>query len=86
MPTIAVLDGGIIIAIYYCDHDPPHFHAMQAEHEILVVIASLAILARRGGPSAAMVRGVLAWAAPRQAELELCWTRARSGQAPGRIA
>jgi Domain of unknown function (DUF4160) len=44
MPTIAVVDG-ITIAIYYNDHDPPHFHAMQAEHEILVEIARLVIFA-----------------------------------------
>jgi hypothetical protein len=86
MPTIAVLDGGITIAIYYNDHDPPHFHAMQAEHEILVAIARLSVIARRGRPSAAMESAVLSWATPRQADLALCWARAHSGQSPGKIA
>jgi hypothetical protein len=84
MPTIAVLDGGITIAIYYSDHDPPHFHAMQAEHEILVEIASLAIFARRGQPPAAMVRGVLACAAACQAELAL-WKAADLDPASGSL-
>jgi hypothetical protein len=83
MPTIAVIDG-ITIAIYYNDHDPPHFHAMQAEHEILVEIARLVIFA--GSAPAAMERSVLDWAARWQSELALCWARAHSGQPPGRIA
>jgi hypothetical protein len=82
MPTIAVVDG-ITIAIYYNDHDPPHFHAMQAEHEILVEIARLVIFA--GTAPAAMERSVLDWAARHQADLELCWARAHSAQPPGRI-
>ena len=60
MPTIAVTDG-ITIAIYYNDHDPPHFHAMQAEHEILVEIARLTIFA--GSAPVAMQRSVFSWAA-----------------------
>jgi hypothetical protein len=86
MPTIAVIDG-ITIAIYYNDHDPPHFHAKQAAgSEILVEIARLRIFARRGGPSAAMERTVLDWAGRRQSALALCWVLAHSGQPPGRIA
>jgi len=83
MPTIAVIDG-ITIAIYYNDHNPPHFHAMQAEHEILVEIARLVIFA--GSAPAVMERSVLDWAARHQAELALCWACAHSGQPPGRIA
>jgi len=84
MPTIAVLDGGITIAIYYNDHNPPHFHAMQAEHEILVEIARLVVFA--GSAPAAMTLSVLDWAAGHQAEPALCWARATSGQVLGRIA
>jgi Domain of unknown function (DUF4160) len=42
--TITLIDV-ITIAIYYNDHDPPHFHAMLAEHEILVEIVRLATFA-----------------------------------------
>jgi hypothetical protein len=83
MPTIAVIGGGITIAIYYNDHNPPHFHAMQAEHEILVEIARLVIFA--GTAPATMQRAVLGWAAQHRAELALCWARAQSGLYPGKI-
>jgi len=29
---------GIVIAMYYNDHAPPHFHAIYGEHEIKVFI------------------------------------------------
>jgi len=83
MPTVAVIGGGVRIAIYYNDHDPPHFHAIQAGHEILVEIARLAVFA--GSAPAAMERAVLDRAAQHQAELALCWARAQSGVKPGRI-
>jgi hypothetical protein len=82
MPTVAIV-AGITIAIYYYDHNPPHFHAIQAENEILVEIARLVVFA--GSAPAAMQRTVLDWAANHQAELALCWAQASSGQAPGRI-
>jgi hypothetical protein len=85
MPTIAVVDG-ITIAIYYNDHDPPHFHAKQAAWEMLVEIARLRILARRGNVPAAMERRILDWAAQHQADLALCWARAHSATAPGKIS
>lgn len=35
---------GIVIAIQYRDHEPPHFHALYAEHEVLVEIESGRVL------------------------------------------
>ena len=35
---------GIVIAMYYNDHAPPHFHATYGEHEIRVDITSGGIL------------------------------------------
>ena len=31
---------GIIIAMYYRDHGPPHFHALCGEYEAIVTIAA----------------------------------------------
>ncbi len=31
---------GIIIAMYYNDHNPPHFHAKYGEHEAVIAIDS----------------------------------------------
>lgn len=83
MPTIAVLAGGITIAIYYNDHNPPHFHATQAEYEILVEIARLRVIA--GNAPTPMINAVFNWGARHQRELALCWIRAQSAQPPGRI-
>jgi Domain of unknown function (DUF4160) len=35
---------GIVVKIFYDDHNPPHFHAEYGEHEALVNINTLAIL------------------------------------------
>jgi hypothetical protein len=84
IPTIAELDGGITIAMYYNDHNPPHFHAIRAGHEFRVLIGRRGLFAGDGGPRA-MVRQVLDWADGHRAELAECWARARAAQRPGRI-
>lgn len=33
---------GIVIAMYYRDHEPPHFHAVYGEHQAQIVIATKA--------------------------------------------
>ena len=35
---------GIVIYMYFADHNPPHFHAIYAEHEALIRIADGAII------------------------------------------
>ena len=40
MPCIKIIDG-IKIYVYARDHNPPHFHALIAEYEELIVINSL---------------------------------------------
>ncbi len=40
MPTLKIIDG-IKIDLYSREHPPPHFHAIFAEHEELIIIGSL---------------------------------------------
>lgn len=40
MPCIHIIDS-IRINIYFDDHNPPHFHAIYAEHEELIIIENL---------------------------------------------
>lgn len=40
MPTLHIINS-IKIDIYSRDHLPPHFHALYAEHEILIEIKTL---------------------------------------------
>lgn len=44
MPTISVFYG-IVIQMFWDDHAPPHFHALYAEHEALIDIQSLEVMA-----------------------------------------
>jgi Domain of unknown function (DUF4160) len=35
---------GIIIRMYFNDHDPPHFHAVYGEDEVLIEIDTLVVV------------------------------------------
>ena len=75
---------GIIIAMFYNDHPPPHFHVRYGGQRAVVGIADLVVLAGRLSPR---VRGLVTeWAALHQDELHANWERARSMQALIRIA
>ncbi len=79
MPTISQFYG-IAIRMFYSDHAPPHFHAVYAEHELIVGIAPIIIL---HGSAPARVRSmVLEWTALHQQELLDDWERCRQAEAP----
>ena len=67
---------GIIIAMYYNDHEPPHFHARYGEHKAIIALESLRVL---DGALPSRVLGlVLEWVAVHRDELLLDWERARA--------
>lgn len=35
---------GILIRMYYDDHNPPHFHAYYGEHEAIIAIQTLEVM------------------------------------------
>jgi len=74
---------GILIRMFYNDHAPPHFHAVYGEHELIVGISPIAILAGEAPPRVRSL--VLEWAALRQQELVNDWERCRCGESPTRI-
>lgn len=43
MPTISTFHG-LVIAMYYNDHAPPHFHVRYADHQAVIGIGDLQIL------------------------------------------
>jgi hypothetical protein len=67
---------GIVIAMYYRDHEPPHFHALYGEHEAQLVIATLEVLS--GELPLRALRLVREWAELHRDELEANWERARA--------
>ena len=75
MPEISRFYG-IVIKMYYNDHQPPHFHAVYGNDEMVVGINSLHIIAGRLPRRAGAM--VLEWAAQHQTELQDDWDLARN--------
>lgn len=75
MPEISRFFG-IIIALYYNDHAPPHFHAKYGSDEASVLIKTGEIL--DGSLSKRALRLVEEWRALHQSELENDWELARA--------
>lgn len=77
VPTISRFFG-ILITMYFDDHDPAHFHARHADGAAKVRIDTLEVLVstldRRH------LRLVLAWAELHRDELAENWQRARAGE------
>ncbi len=75
---------GIVICMFYSDHEPAHFHAIYGEYEALIEVETLAIF--RGSLPRRALALVLEWAALHRAELREDWTRARRGETLEAIA
>jgi hypothetical protein len=69
---------GIIIRMFYSDHQPAHFHAVYGEHEALIEIETLLVF--RGSLPRRALALVLEWAAFHRIELQDDWQRARKGE------
>jgi hypothetical protein len=74
MPRISSFYG-IVIRMFFEDHQPPHFHVDYAEHAAVMDIYTLAIV--RGSVPPRQARLVRRWAAMHRAELIANWERAR---------
>ncbi len=67
---------GIVIKMFYDDHNPPHFHAEYGGHLALVDMMRLSVFS---GQLPARVLGlVIEWATLHQTELLADWERARN--------
>lgn len=73
MPEISRFFG-IIIKMFFCDHVPPHFHAIYGDEEALVCIKTLAVIAGKLPPRA--IGLVMEWATLHQQELLILWDKA----------
>ena len=68
---------GIIIAMYYRDHGPPHFHALYGEHEVTVEIESGLV---HGEFPRRALSHVQEWRMVHKRELLLDWALAQNRQ------
>lgn len=74
---------GIVIRIYFDDHNPPHFHAIYGENEAVISIDSLAVLK---GALPARAHGLtIEWAHKQKEELLTAWEKAKKMESPGKI-
>jgi len=69
---------GIVVRMFYSDHEPAHFHAIYGEYEALIEVETLSIF--RGSLPRRALALVLEWAALHRAELRDDWRRARNGE------
>lgn len=66
---------GIVIRMYYEEHNPPHFHAQYATDEALIDIRTLAVFAGKLPPRALGL--VMEWAMLHQKDLMHLWHLAK---------
>ncbi|MFQ5744591.1 MAG: DUF4160 domain-containing protein [Acidobacteriota bacterium] len=74
---------GIVIKMYFDDHRPQHFHAEYGEHEAVINIGTLAVIAGHLPPRAMGL--VSEWASLHQTELMAAWQSAESLEPVGKI-
>lgn len=82
MPRISAFLG-IVIAMYFDDHAPPHFHALYSGESVSIGIDPLTVLAGRLPPR--VLGYVIEWAALHQEELLADWALVAANQPPNPI-
>jgi hypothetical protein len=79
MPTLSVFFG-IVIAMYWDDHAPPHFHALYGDDEVLIAIKTLDVM--RGKIPRRALSLVLEWAQENRDALLKDWDLCQRNQMP----
>ena len=77
MPEISRFFG-IIVAMFFDDHNPPHFHARYGKDGVTIEIASLRVL--EGQIPARALGLVIEWALQHQKELLQDWDLAKNNK------
>jgi hypothetical protein len=74
---------GIVIRMFWDDHNPPHFHAFYGDELALVDITTLSVFAGRLPPRALGL--VIEWATMHQQQLLDSWRMAQAQQPLSKI-
>ena len=74
---------GIIISMYFDDHNPPHFHAQYNEYKVQVRIGDLSVIQGKLPPR--VLGLVVEWATIHQDELEINWDLIKQKQPLNKI-
>ena len=82
MPEISRFYG-IVIAMFFNEHNPPHFHARYGGEKVAIDIRTLQVLEGRIAPRALGL--VIEWASQHQDELLANWELVGKDEQPGKI-
>ena len=82
MPTISIFYG-IVIQMFWTEHNPPHFHAKYGEFEALIGINDFSLIEGKL-PSKALAL-VIEWASMHQEELKQNWNLGRNNSTFNKI-
>jgi hypothetical protein len=82
MPEISRFFG-IIIAMFWDEHNPPHFHARYGQFKATIDIDSLEVLEGKLPPR--VLGLVVEWASQHKKELMINWEKARNDKPLKRI-
>jgi Domain of unknown function (DUF4160) len=82
VPTICVFYG-VVIQMFWRDHNPPHFHALYGGDEVLIDLRDLSTL--RGSMPRRAMSMVSEWAAEHHEELLEDWELCRQLRTPNQI-
>jgi len=82
MPQISRFFG-IIIAMYFDDHNPPHFHAKYGDQEALISILDFSVI--EGSIPSRALGLVVEWASIHRNELIENWDKATKNMALNKI-
>ena len=74
---------GIIIRMFFREHQPPHFHAVYGEEEALISVETLAVVS--GNLSARALGLVIEWASLHRDELMKDWQKVCNLESPDKI-
>ena len=69
---------GIIVAMFYDDHNPPHFHARYGKDKMVIEIQTLKVLEGKIPPRALGL--VIEWASQHREELLRDWELSKNNQ------
>ena len=82
MPEISRFYG-IIISMYYDDHNPPHFHARYGNDKAVIEIASIRLLEGQLPPR--VLGMIVEWTVQHQLELLDNWHTMQNDRPPRKI-
>jgi len=67
---------GIVVFMYFNDHNPPHFHVEYGDHQASIAIENLSVL--EGGLPSRVLGYVIEWASLHRKELMDDWDMIKS--------